>query len=163
MRRDGKLPWAAKARRYQKLRDEMRRWEKQLFARKYRHLAETIESVRGRLAEAREREAAASSHVAEVESDLARVRIELVEAEAVATGHREAAHTRELEVNRRQQQIAFDKEQAAHLRSRITSVSAELDALLDKIARAGLHSLTPGERVRLEQLSQEANRRRSGR
>jgi hypothetical protein len=38
--------------------------------------------------------------------------------------------------------------------------AAELDQLLDKIARSGLHSLTPGERVRLEQLSHEANRRR---
>ena len=38
---------AAKARRYQRLRDELRRWEKVLFARKYRQLAETIESARG--------------------------------------------------------------------------------------------------------------------
>ena len=58
---------AAKARRYRKLRDEMRRWEKQLFARKYRQLAETIESARARLAEARERESVAASRVAEVE------------------------------------------------------------------------------------------------
>ena len=32
---------AGKARRYQKLRDELRRWEKVLFSRKYRQLAET--------------------------------------------------------------------------------------------------------------------------
>jgi chromosome segregation protein len=102
---------AAKAKRYQKLRDEMRRWEKQLFARRYRQLAETIESVRSRLADARERESAAAARVAEVESDLSRVRIELVEAESLATSRRETAHARELEVNRRQQQIAFDKEQ----------------------------------------------------
>ena len=38
---------AAKARRYQRLRDELRRWEKVLFARKYRQLAEAIESARG--------------------------------------------------------------------------------------------------------------------
>jgi membrane associated rhomboid family serine protease len=43
---------------------------------------------------------------------------------------------------------------------RAAAKAAELDTLLDKIARSGLHSLTPGERVRLEQLSQEANRRR---
>src|SRR5207245_1206008 len=43
---------SAKARRYQKLRDELRRWEKVLFARKYRQLAETIESARARLGEA---------------------------------------------------------------------------------------------------------------
>ena len=70
---------AAKARRYQKLRDELRRWEKVLFARKYRQLAETIESARARLGDARERESVAAGRVAEVESDLGRVRIELAE------------------------------------------------------------------------------------
>ena len=38
---------AAKARRYTRLRDEMRRWEKVLFARRYRALGEVIESARG--------------------------------------------------------------------------------------------------------------------
>ena len=85
---------AAKARRYQKLRDELRRWEKVLFARKYRQLAETIESARARLGDARERESVAAGRVAEVESDLGRVRIELAEAEARATESRETAHAR---------------------------------------------------------------------
>ena len=104
---------AAKARRYQKLRDELRRWEKVLFARKYRQLAETIESARARLADARERESVAAARVAEVETDLGRLRIELAEAEARATGSREAAHARELAITRQQQQIAFDREQVA--------------------------------------------------
>src|SRR5512139_2158453 len=72
---------AAKARRYTRLRDEMRRWEKVLLARKYRQLAETIESARARLADAREREAAAAARVSEIESDFGRRRIELAEAE----------------------------------------------------------------------------------
>src|ERR1700745_1248655 len=46
---------AAKARRYKRLRGELRHWEKVLFARKYRQLAETIESARARLAGAKER------------------------------------------------------------------------------------------------------------
>src|SRR3989442_1988397 len=54
---------AGKARRYQKLRDELRRWEKVLFARKYRLLAETIASARARLAEARGRGAGAAPPV----------------------------------------------------------------------------------------------------
>ena len=120
---------AAKARRYQKLRDELRRWEKVLLARRYRQLAETIESTRGRLAGARERESAAASHVAEVESHLARVRIELVELEFCATGRREAAHACELGINRRQQQIAFDHEQIQLLGTHAASVNTELDAL----------------------------------
>ncbi len=51
---------ATKARRYKKLRDELRRLEKVLFARKYRQLAEIIESARARLGDARERETVAA-------------------------------------------------------------------------------------------------------
>src|SRR5258707_430738 len=120
---------AAKARRYQKLREELRRWEKVLFARKYRQLAETIESARGRLSDARERESVAAGRVAEIESDLGRVRIELAEAESRATDSREAAHTSELAINRQQQQVAFDREQVQTLELRATTVSAELSVL----------------------------------
>ncbi|HYM24466.1 MAG TPA: AAA family ATPase, partial [Vicinamibacterales bacterium] len=120
---------AAKARRYQKLRDELRRWEKVLFARKYRQLAETIESARARLAEARERESIAAARVAQVETDLGRFRIEHVEAESAATRAREAAHARELDINRRQQQLAFDREQVQALDARGAVMGAELEAL----------------------------------
>src|SRR5215510_12660714 len=120
---------AAKARRYKRLRDELRRWEKVLFARKYRQLAETIESARARLSDARERESVAAARVAEVEADLGRIRIELVEAESQATRSREAAHAREIAASRRQQQIAFDREQIAALERRTTIVAAELEQL----------------------------------
>jgi chromosome segregation protein len=120
---------AAKARRYQHLRDELQRWEKVLIARKYRQLAETIEAARHRLTEARERESVSSAHVAELESDLGRVRIELAEAEARATERRDAAHQRELAISRVQQQIAFDQEQAQAFEQRAASVEAELGTL----------------------------------
>jgi chromosome segregation protein len=120
---------AGKARRYQRLRDELRRWEKVLFARKYRQLAETIESTRVRLADARARESAAAARVAEVETDLSRTRIELVEAESRATASREGAHACELSINRQQQQITFDGEQIRTLESRLATVAAELAAL----------------------------------
>jgi chromosome segregation protein len=120
---------AAKARRYRNLRDELRRWEKVLFARKYRQLAETIASARARLADARYGESAAAARVAEVESALGRVRIELVEAESRATEAREAAHSRELAINRQQQQIAFDGEQVTSLEARAAGIAGELGAL----------------------------------
>src|SRR6185295_6949265 len=120
---------AAKAKRYQKLRNELRRWEKVLFARKYRQLAETIESARGRLGDARERESAAAARVSEIESDLGRVRIELVEAESSAMTAREGAHARELAINRRQQQIAFDREHIQSLEARTALLAAEFDTL----------------------------------
>jgi len=120
---------AAKARRYKKLRDELRRLEKVLLARKYRQLAEIIESARARLGDAREREAAAGAKLAELESDLGRLRIELAESESRAAVARESAHARELEINRRQQQIAFDTEQIEALRVRAEAMTAELSAL----------------------------------
>ena len=120
---------SAKARRYQRLRDELRRCEKVLLARKYRQLAETIESARTRLTEARVRESAAAAHVAEVESDLSRLRIELVEAESRATTSREAAHACELTINRQQQQIAFDDDQIHAFEERTAAIVAEVTAL----------------------------------
>jgi chromosome segregation protein len=132
---------AAKARRYTRLRDEMRRWEKVLFARRYRVLGETIESARARLAETREQESAAAGRLAEVENELGRLRIELAEAETAAARAREAAHARELEINRRQQQIALDTQQAEMLRTRGDELQAE---------RSTLEARREPERVALE-------------
>jgi chromosome segregation protein len=129
---------ATRARRYQKLRDELRRWEKVLLARKYRQLAETIESARGRLGEAREREAAASAHVAELEASWARLRIELAEAETGAAQSRENAHARELTINRDQQQLGFDREQIQALEGRTAAVAAEIQVLEQRREPAAL-------------------------
>ena len=120
---------AGKARKYKKLRDELRRWEKVLFARKYRQLAETIESARARLADAREREAAAAARVSEIEADFGRSRIELAEAESRATAAREVAHSAELAINRLQQQITFDGGQADSLEQRARTVAQEIELL----------------------------------
>ena len=117
---------AAKARRYKRLRDELRRWEKVLFARRYRELADAIEGARASLAAVRERETAAAARVAEVEADLARLRIEQAEADRRAASVRERAHAAELEINRRQQQLEFDRRQAASLGARTTEIAAEI-------------------------------------
>ncbi|HXD19719.1 MAG TPA: chromosome segregation protein SMC [Vicinamibacterales bacterium] len=117
---------AAKARRYKRLRDELRRWEKVLFARRYRELAHAIETARASLAAARERETAAAARVAEVEADLARLRIEQAEADRHAASVRERAHAAELDINRRQQQVDFDRQQAASLATRTTEIADEI-------------------------------------
>src|SRR5215204_2652627 len=76
---------AAKARRYKRLRDEYRRWEKVLFARRYRELAASIEGTRTRLGLAREREAAAAARLAGVETELGRLRLSQTEADTRAS------------------------------------------------------------------------------
>jgi chromosome segregation protein len=121
---------AAKARRYKRLRDELRRWEKVQFAQRYRRLGEAIESTRAKLADARAREAAAAGHLAEVEATVERLRLELTEADAQATASREAAHARELEIGRLEQQIALDRQQIETLASTATDIGAEVAALV---------------------------------
>jgi chromosome segregation protein len=120
---------AAKARRYRKLREELRRWEKVLFATRYETLGAAISGAREKLAQAREREALAAARVGEVESDLERLRIELTEADQKANALREDAHQRELENGRRQQQIAFDKQQIESLESGVRTIATELELL----------------------------------
>ena len=120
---------AAKARRYRKLRDELRRWEKVLFARRYRELAHSIEAARARLAEAREREAAAAARLAEVEGDLSRLKIEQTEADSRAAAVREDAHARELDIHRRQQQIELNRHQAETLAARGVEIEQEVREL----------------------------------
>ena len=106
---------AARARRYRRLREELRRWEQVQFARKHEALAKDIERAEARLEESRAREAAAAAHVAELEAALEAVRLGLTEAESQATSKREQAHARDLDIGRRQQQIQFDTQQIADL------------------------------------------------
>jgi chromosome segregation protein len=120
---------AAKARRYKRLREELRRWEKVLFARRYRELAQAIEQALARLAAARERETAAAARLAEVEADLARLRIEQAEADDRAARTREDAHARELDINRRQQQQEFNRHQAEMLATRGREIREEIQDL----------------------------------
>ena len=120
---------AAKARRYKRLREELRRWEKVQFAQRYRLLGAAIEAARSRLADARARETAAAAHVAEVEASLERLRLELTEADARTTAAREAAHARELAIGRLQQQVVFDRQQVATLAAAATALEGEIAAL----------------------------------
>jgi chromosome segregation protein len=117
---------AAKARRYKRLRDEYRRWEKVLFARRYRELAASIEGARAKLGLVREREAAAAARVAEVETELGHLRLSQTEADNRASAIREDAHARELDINRRQQQLEFNRHQAETLAVRGTEIDAEI-------------------------------------
>jgi chromosome segregation protein len=120
---------AAKARRYKRLREELRRWEKVQFANKYKLLGQAIDATRAKLADARARETAAAAHVAEVETSLERLRLELTEADARTTAAREAAHARELSIGRLQQQAAFGKQQVETLAASAAAIESEVAAL----------------------------------
>jgi chromosome segregation protein len=129
---------AAKARRYKRLREELRRWEKVQFAQRYRMLGQAIEAARTQLADARQRETVAAAHVSGLEASLERLRLELVEADSQATSAREAAHASELETGRLQQQIAFDRQQIAALATAAADIDAEVRVLAGRQAPARL-------------------------
>jgi len=89
---------AAKARRYRRLREELRRWEKALFAQKGLNLLSAIEEVKARLNETRVRENTATAALSIAENDQERVRIEFAELERKSTSVRESVHAHELSV-----------------------------------------------------------------
>jgi chromosome segregation protein len=123
---------AGKAKRFRRLRDELRRWEKVLFARRQRVLMQAIDTAQARLSQSRAQETAAAGRLAALEGDLERVRIELAEVESAAMACRESAHGRELAIGRRQQKIEYDEQQLAALVSRSAEVAAELDLLASR-------------------------------
>ena len=110
---------AAKARRYRRLRDEMRRWEKVLFAGRYRELSTAIDSSRARLADARARESR-RCRARRGDGRHAQPASHRAGRSGVARGRcaRIARTTRELETQRRQQQIELHRQQVATLERR---------------------------------------------
>lgn len=120
---------AAKARRYRRLREELRRWETLGFARRHRTLSGDLASARTRLDAAREVEEAAAARVATVEGNRERCQIELAEAESAATRTRDAAHALDLAVERRQQQLTFDRRQIETQADALAEIANELEAL----------------------------------
>ena len=76
---------SAKARRYKRLRDELRHWEKLLFASRYQESRSGSSRCGLGWQTAASARSAAAAAVADAEADFSRVRISLVEAEAQAT------------------------------------------------------------------------------
>ena len=120
---------AAKARRYRRLREELRRWEEVLFAHRSLALSRVIETARRDLDDARAREQGVVARLSGLDSVRDSMRIELVELERAAAESRDVAHAHELAVGRRQQQIEFDRHQVSSLAVTSTEGEAELQAL----------------------------------
>ncbi len=134
---------AARARRYRRLREELRRWEQVQFAHRHAALAREIDAAESRLSDARAREAAAAARLAELETALEAMRLELTTAERSATETRERAHQRELEIGRCQQQVAFDRQQVEDLGQRLGQFQAEASDL--EARRAPAHEASAAQ------------------
>ncbi len=112
---------AAKARRYRRLREALRRWEKIQFAQKNVSLTHAIESALQRLDVAREREESSKGELKAIEERHELLQVELAQADHSVTQARDAAHAQELELGRRKQQIEFDKSQVSALANSVVS------------------------------------------
>ncbi|MFO7692036.1 MAG: chromosome segregation protein SMC [Vicinamibacterales bacterium] len=156
---------AAKARRYQRLRDELRRWEKVLLARRQRVLAQAIAAAESRIVSVQAEEASAAARVAEREADIERVRIEMARHESDGRGKREAAHTHEVEIGRLDQRIQGDEAQQAALARRAADIGGEIEALAARrgpvaeelAAKQRDAALAAGERVAAAEALAAAN------
>ena len=125
---------AAKARRYRRLREELRRWEMVSFVRRSEELTADINTAESLLSEAVVQEESRAASLSGFESDQARLRIELVESDHAVTAIRDQAHQSELELERRQQKLDFDRQQVADLD---VAESGGSEELLSLTARSG--------------------------
>ncbi len=117
---------AARARRYKRLREELRRWEQVQFAQRHATLSREIVAAEGQLNDARVRETGAAARLSEVEAAAATLRLGLAEAESRSTASREEAHAHDLAIGRRQQQIQFDAQQIEDLGRQAEAAAGEV-------------------------------------
>src|SRR5205807_368857 len=125
---------AAKARRYKRLREELRRWEKVQFAQKYRLLDQAIEAARARLADARARETAASARLAEVEAALEALRLEL--ARVGLAERRAAADHASAERDRAASALAGEERAYAAAAGTIEGLESDVEAARSEVYAA---------------------------
>ena len=144
---------AAKARRYRRLREDLRRWEKIQFARRHRVLAEIAQTTRTRLVDARMQEALAAARLAELDGGLERLRLELARGESGASAVREQAHAREIEIDRRQGQLALGAQQVEALSARAAEISDEVRQL--EVRREPARASLVAQRAAAERVNTE--------
>lgn len=138
---------AARARRYRRLREELRERERLRFALLARDLDGRLEELRLREAGSRDEEAAAAAALAGLEASLFAGRADLEELGREAREQQQSLHRLEVEAERKESRIAALRERIAETREAIVRVEAELAALERRRGEAGAEV----ERRRAEQ------------
>ena len=136
---------AARARRYRRLRDELRRWQRVAFARQSRTLQAAADEAERRLAEAAAHVQGAAAALSGLEAARERLRLELAEAERKAGAVRDTAHQRELAIDRCRHRIEYDGQRAAFLEKELADGGAALDALEQRRGPTELELATQSE------------------
>jgi chromosome segregation protein len=122
---------ASKARRYQKLREELRHQQKIRFAARARALERGLAELRTAEGEGKTAEASAAARLSNLEADLAAARQALDDSESSFRERSEAVHRLEIAVNRDEGQIQVCKERIAEA----DEAALRLDAEVEQIER----------------------------
>ena len=120
---------AQKARRYRRMREEMRSLQKVVFAADYYRLTESIERVARELEAAAVKQSEIDSIIIAHESEHRTVSAEARAAEDRLAGLRETAAAIELEADRARNRRAFEQQQIAELTARIEELERDQQAL----------------------------------
>ncbi|HXG92618.1 MAG TPA: AAA family ATPase [Blastocatellia bacterium] len=125
---------AQKARRYRRLREEMRSLLKVVFTADYYRLNEAIDRIARELEEAERNQADFDAQLAERESEHRAVSSEARTAEDRLAVLREQAAAVELEADRARNRRAFEEQQLAELTSRIEEINRDQAQLEERLA-----------------------------
>jgi chromosome segregation protein len=125
---------AQKARRYRRLREEMRSLLKVVFTADYYRLNEAIERVARELEEAERSQTDFGARIIERETEYRAASAEARAGEDRLTELREKAASLELEADRARNRRAFDEQQSKELTARIDELKADQESLESRLA-----------------------------
>ena len=144
---------AQKARRYRRMREEMRGLQKVVFTADYYRLTEAIERVARELEAAAVKQSEIDSIITAHESEHRAVSAEARAAEDRLAGLRETAAAIELEADRARNRRAFEQQQISELTARIEELERDQQALDSRLA--SLDEAAERRGVELEALETE--------
>ncbi|HLG13198.1 MAG TPA: AAA family ATPase [Blastocatellia bacterium] len=125
---------AQRARRYRRLREEMRSLQKQVFTADYYRLTETAVRIANELEATAAEQSGLDAAVAASEAEHRAASNEARAAEDVLAERREQAAAVSLEADRVRNRQAFDEQQLKEIASRIAEIEREQRALTDRLA-----------------------------
>src|SRR6266581_4378945 len=137
---------AGKARRYQRLVEQLKEKRLSLARRRLLALDDDRRTTGSALEAMRAEEVAASAGLAADEADLEGLRLQLEEGETAARRRREEIHALDLELDRIQERQRSGGEQARDLESRIGDAGRELEAMAARLS---------GQEARLQTVAAE--------
>ncbi|MBZ5640932.1 MAG: chromosome segregation protein SMC [Acidobacteriia bacterium] len=157
---------AAKARRYQRLRDELRSKESVRFGARARRMDEDLARLMDEEREARASEAGAAADLGRAEAALEADRVALSEAEGACRLATDRLHQLDLEIDRERTRSRSCQERIEEARERASELGNERDSLRARreSAREELRvhlASTESERVALEEAAAALEERRS--